>query len=90
MSETTVSTIKVRIGPRGRVFLPDSIRERMGVSEGDEISLVLDEEGVHLRTHEQAIRAIQRLFREYVPPRVSLVDELIADRRAEAAREAEE
>lgn len=90
MSETTASTVKIRIGPQGRVFIPDSFRERMGVSEGDEISLVLDEEGVHLRTHEQAIRAIQRLFRQHVPPGVSLADELIADRRAEAAREAEE
>jgi hypothetical protein len=30
---------------------------------------------------------IQRLFKSKIPPGVSLVDELIAERRAEAARE---
>ena len=36
---------------------------------------------------DQAIERIQRLVAKYVPDDVSLVDELIAGRRAEAARE---
>ena len=43
----------------------------------------------HLSAEEldQAIERIQRLVAKYVPEDVSLVDELIAGRRAEAARE---
>jgi hypothetical protein len=33
------------------------------------------------------MRRAQELVRSFIPPGVSLVDELIADRRAEAARE---
>ena len=36
---------------------------------------------------EQAIESVQRLVAQYAPPDRSLVDELIAERRAEAARE---
>jgi hypothetical protein len=35
----------------------------------------------------EAIRRAQRLIAQHIPASVSLVDELIADRRAEAARE---
>jgi hypothetical protein len=38
-------------------------------------------------TIDAAIRRAQALVRQYVPAERSLVDELIADRRAEAARE---
>jgi AbrB family looped-hinge helix DNA binding protein len=84
------TTTRVRLDHQGRVFIPDGVRDRLGIKEGDEIALVEDDDGVHLRTHEQAIRAIQQLVRQYVPEDVSLSDELIAERRAEAAREAAE
>lgn len=38
-------------------------------------------------TRRAAIRRIQEELRQFIPEGVSLVDELIADRRAEAARE---
>ena len=49
--------------------------------------LELDEDEVHLSSTRLAIRRIQRELRKHVPEGVSLVDELIAERRAEAARE---
>lgn len=39
---------------------------------------------------EAAIRRVQRLVAQHVPAEVSLVDELLAERRREAAREADE
>lgn len=39
---------------------------------------------------EAAIRRVQRLVAQHVPADVSLVDELLAERRREAAREADE
>ena len=40
-----------------------------------------------MRDPRQAIRRAQALLRRYVPPSRSLADEILADRRAEAARE---
>ena len=40
-----------------------------------------------METREQALRRARALVRKYIPPRVKLSDELIADRRAEASRE---
>ncbi len=51
------------------------------------VILVLEGEEVHLFTPRQAIKRAQDMVRRYVPEGVSLVDELIAERRAEAARE---
>jgi hypothetical protein len=49
--------------------------------------MYLDEDGLHVLTTHLTIKRAQREFRQFVPEGVSLADELIADRRAEAARE---
>ena len=45
---------------------------------------------IKLLTPKAAMLRAQALVRQFVPDDVSLVDELIADRRREAAREMEE
>jgi hypothetical protein len=47
----------------------------------------LDDGELRLATRREAIKRAQRLLRQYVPEGVSLVDELIAERRREAALE---
>lgn len=59
----------------------------MGLRSGDEIIMHLDEEGLHLYTPAQAVARAQALVRRYVPEGRSLSDELISERREEAARE---
>lgn len=46
-----------------------------------------DERGVRLKTLDDAVREAQEYFQQVIPKNVSLVDELIEDRRQEAARE---
>ena len=71
----------------GRLQIPAEIRKELGLKDGDQLTLkVVDGELRILSVHE-AIRRAQRMVRQYVPEGVSLVDELIAERRAEAARE---
>jgi AbrB family looped-hinge helix DNA binding protein len=82
--------LKVRVDPQGRMVIPASVRARMGLDQGGEVTMELDEDSLRLRSHHQALRRIQELVRQYVPADVSLADELIAERRAEAARENEE
>jgi hypothetical protein len=66
------------------------MRKILAMKKGDAVTLVLDPEGNELRvfTVREAIRRAQAWVRERVPEGVSLSEELIAERRAEAAREA--
>jgi O-methyltransferase involved in polyketide biosynthesis len=54
------------------------------------VLLKVTPDGVLLYTHDQAVKRLQDWCAANIPPGVSLVDELIAERRAEAAKEANE
>lgn len=77
-----------RLEKGGCLSIPAAFCEALGIGEDDPVQLRLVEGGVEVRTRDQAIRDLQEDVRRAVPADVSLVDELIAERRAEAAREA--
>jgi len=76
-----------QIGEGGRVVIPAVMRAALGVGVGDTVLLRFDDGELRILTPRQALRRAQELVRQYVPEGVSLVDELIAERRLEAARE---
>jgi len=82
--------VKTKVDSQGRVLIPAEIREKMRLEPGKQVSMYLDEDGLHLVSTHIAWQRIQRLVAKTVPEGVSLSDELIADRRAEAAREERE
>jgi hypothetical protein len=49
--------------------------------------LETEDGGLILETREQGLRRARALLRKHIPEEVSLSDELIAERRAEAARD---
>jgi AbrB family looped-hinge helix DNA binding protein len=71
----------------GRIVLPAQYRRALGIEVGDEIVLRLEGDELRLLTRRQAIREAQELIGRYVPAGRSLVDELIEERRREAADE---
>ena len=75
------------IGPDGVIALPKAVMAALKVEPGDALVGHLDGETFTLVGPEESMRRIQALVRQYANPKVSLVDELIAERRAEAARE---
>ncbi len=78
---------RLKIGPGGRVVIPAEMRAVLGVEEGDTLlGSVVDGE-LRLLSTATAIKRAQAIVRTYIPAGTSLVDELIADRRAEAAAE---
>jgi AbrB family looped-hinge helix DNA binding protein len=79
--------LRIRMSENGRVVIPAAIRKALGIKAGDELMLHLDEDGMKLTTTRLRVARAQRLVRKYVKPGVSLVDELIAERRAEARKE---
>lgn len=78
---------KAKIGPNGRIVIPAACRKALGVGPGDELLMRIEDGELRLYTQTQAIRRIQALAKKYVPEGVSMVDELLADRRREVARE---
>ncbi len=72
-------------------MLPSWWRKKQGISPSSELCIAVTEEGaIVIETREQGLRRAQALVRKYIPEGVSLSDELIAERRAEAARELEQ
>jgi AbrB family looped-hinge helix DNA binding protein len=79
--------VRTTVNAAGRIVIPAAYRRALGIKQGDEVILRLEEGEVRIITPAQAIRRAQALVRRYVPAGRSLVDELIAERRAESARE---
>jgi bifunctional DNA-binding transcriptional regulator/antitoxin component of YhaV-PrlF toxin-antitoxin module len=76
------------IDNQGRVMLPAWWRKKEGVDRSTELCVAVTEEGaLVVETREQGLRRARALLRKYIPEGVNLSDELIAERRAEAARE---
>lgn len=75
-------TYAIKMGDRGRLVIPVELRAELGLEAGSPLILINTPDGVLLTTRAQAL---QRSREELQGP--SLVDELIADRRSEAARD---
>jgi bifunctional DNA-binding transcriptional regulator/antitoxin component of YhaV-PrlF toxin-antitoxin module len=79
----------VRMSSGGRLVIPMEMRRELGLEEGVAVVLRLDNAALTIQTMPAAMAKAKALIAKYVPAGVSLVDELIADRRAEAAAEDE-
>jgi AbrB family looped-hinge helix DNA binding protein len=74
----------------GRVVVPAEVRRALGVAEGETLLGELRDGEFVLTTRRARLAQAKRLFQKTFPPDSgSLADELIAERRAEAAREDE-
>ena len=80
-------SVRVKIGNGGRLVIPAKYRKALDLRVGDEVVLTLEDSRLRIDTIDAAIQRLQDLVSQYVPPGVSLADELIAERRAEAACE---
>lgn len=76
------------IDNQGRIMLPSWWRKQEKVDSSTELCIAVTEDGaLVVETREQGLRRARALLRKYIPEGVRLSDELIADRRAEAARD---
>lgn len=78
---------KLKVNENGRVVIPASFRKALGIVPGDEVFLRLQDDELRITTMKARIERAQRRAKRYVKPGVSLVDELIAERREAANRE---
>jgi AbrB family looped-hinge helix DNA binding protein len=77
---------RMRVNENGRVVIPAAFRKRLGIGIGDEVELRVENDELRISTLRRNIERAQRLIRKHVKPGVSLVDELIEERR-QAARD---
>ncbi len=78
---------RLRVNQNGRVVIPASFRKALGINAGDQLVLRIEDDELRIMTLKRRLERAQRLVRKYVKPGVSLVDELIAERREAAKHE---
>ncbi len=86
LSSPLTETIILREG--GRIVIPAAMRDALGVAPGDELLIATHADGsLTITTPKVALRKLQDFVRAQDRGTGSVVDELIADRRAEAAQD---
>jgi AbrB family looped-hinge helix DNA binding protein len=78
--------VRTRVNENGRVVIPASFRNALGIQVGDEVVLRIEDGQLRITTQQRRIERAQRRARRYLKPGTSLVDELLAQRRQAAAR----
>lgn len=80
------TSIGVKVAANGRMVLPVAIRRELGLVGDSKLILKVDDGKVTLHSISDGVRRAQELYRKYAT-KPSTVDDFLAERRAEAARE---
>jgi AbrB family looped-hinge helix DNA binding protein len=80
-----IVTTKVTQG--GRIVIPAEMRKQLEIEVGESVNLEMDDDSLRISSSRAALRRLQNRLRKLVPEGVSLVDELIAERKREAENE---
>ena len=82
---TTVAD--TRMSKEGRVLIPAEFRHALGLQAEEPLRMYVVDGELRIVSRRQGIRRAQAIAAKAKPVGVSVVDEFIAERRAEAARE---
>jgi AbrB family looped-hinge helix DNA binding protein len=82
----TTNSNEIQLGAQGRVVIPAALRKALHLKQGDHLIARKVGDSLVLERREAIEKRLADRFR-HIPQEVSLSDELIAERRAEAARE---
>lgn len=77
---------EVQLGAQGRVVIPAHLRKAMDLKPGDRLVARQDGDSIVLERRENLVKRLQARFSN-IPKAISLADELITERQAEAALE---
>ncbi len=84
----TSNRLRLRVDGAGRVLLPANVRRIMGIEpDGGEVMVDLCDGELRLITPVMAVKNAQKLVQDLIPGEDSLADQLIEDRKREAASE---
>jgi AbrB family looped-hinge helix DNA binding protein len=77
---------EIRVGEQGRIVIPADIRREMLIDIGSTLVARIENDKLILEKPEAVLKRLQARFKK-IPKGISLADELISERRAEAANE---
>ena len=83
------NAVSVNVGKQGRLVIPANLRRSLGIEEGDRVIVRQEDERLVIEKRETIEQRLKARF-AHIPKDRSLVDELIAERREAAKKEAEE
>lgn len=86
--DEAMTAIRVKMGTNGRLVIPANLRREVGLDDGETVLIETVKGELRVRPMEDVISNAQHRLKKYVASGVSLAEELISDRRAEAKREA--
>ena len=81
------NSARIRMTEGGRIVIPARYRKALDIKPGDELIVQLDEGELRVYSRAEALKRLQDQVTSVVPEGVSLVEELLRERRKEAARE---
>ena len=79
--------MQLTIGADGRVVIPAEMRAAMQIGTDGKVTARVTDGEFYMIAPKVAIRRVRDMVRRTIPAGVSLADELIAERRAEAHME---
>ena len=86
-SNFSALTARAVIGEKGRLVIPASIREALGLNPGDAVDMRVENHELHLSTRRNRMQRARARAQQFSQPGILVSDELIAERRAEALAE---
>ena len=86
-AESQTPFAEATLGPDGRVLIPAALRDAAGIQRGDDVTIRVEDGRIILTSFKAEIRRIQGMLAHLKRPGESIVDEFIAEKRAEAERE---
>ena len=86
-ADSSPGRVWAQVGADGRVVVPAPYRQILDIEGGGHVLLSLEDGEVRMIGRDTAIARVQALVAKYVPENVSLVDELLAERRREVEEE---
>ena len=91
MATKLAESYKAKVDSAGRVLIPAPLREKFGVQPGTTVSITADRAGrIVLKSRLDAVREAQEYFCGIEPATAVWSEELMAERRQEARREAQD
>lgn len=83
-----MNAIRVRVSESGRLSLPAEFRKIVGLDHGGDVVVELDGRELRIRTVDEVIDRAQALSRRMLSGKPDVtVDDFLAERRGEAAKE---
>jgi AbrB family looped-hinge helix DNA binding protein len=77
---------QTRMSKEGRVLIPASVREELGLNVNEPLALYVQDGEVRIVSRVHAVRQLQQRMAKYKKSGESVVDELLKERREEAKR----